>query len=304
MQEECEGLRAEFEGVPAAREQDVVVDFEIALAVVEVLAGGAASYEVSGDLKGGSGRERRLRSALPCVADAGFVQQIGAGGEGVGEAQIVLADEAVVAGFGKDEAADSLVAKIVDVGCEGERGEIFGRHLPVAAGGGDPEALRRRDCLQERDLVAVCVECDCVYDVELVDVTLFESESEAALLAHDGAGQFESVTPLACGSGGDGEGVGRIEDAVAVGEEEGSVEGVGAGLGDYLDGAAGEGWPAVFRREHVGVDANGGDGAFGRQSAAVLEAVDHDGGGGGIAASGGSEDLKLARKSSGSSGIC
>jgi hypothetical protein len=81
-----------------------------------------------------------------------------------------------------------------------------------------------------------------------------------------------------------------------VGEEEGSVEGIGAGPGDDFHGAASEGWPTVFGGKHVGVDANGGDGAFGGEGAAVSEAVDHDGGRGGIAAGSGSEDLKLAKE--------
>lgn len=116
VQEEGEGLRAELKGVLAVGEHDVVVDFEIALAVVEVLAGGAASYKVAGDLECGIGRERSLLSALPGVADTGFVQQIGAGSEGVGKAEIIFVDQTVVASFGKDEAPDSLIAEIVDVG--------------------------------------------------------------------------------------------------------------------------------------------------------------------------------------------
>lgn len=110
VQEEGEGLRAELKGVLAVGEHDVVVDFEIALAVVEVLTGGASSYEVAGDLKCSGGRERRLLGTLPCVADAGFVQEIGAGSEGVGKAEIIFVDQTVVASFGKDEAADSLIA--------------------------------------------------------------------------------------------------------------------------------------------------------------------------------------------------
>jgi hypothetical protein len=115
MHEYAERLGADFHLVLAACNHDVIVDLQIALAVVQVLTGGSAANEVPGHLDGRVRLERCLRGPLPGVADVGLVQCIRAQRLGVGQAQIILAHQARVSGLRKRKAADTLIAEVVDV---------------------------------------------------------------------------------------------------------------------------------------------------------------------------------------------
>ena len=120
VNKDAERLRADFPRLLVVRVEKVFVDFEVALAVVEILRGAAATEEETGDVEAGSGRERRLLGVFPGETDVGFVKEIDADGLGVGDAEVVLADGGVVAGAREDEPSDALVAEVVSM--RGERG--------------------------------------------------------------------------------------------------------------------------------------------------------------------------------------
>ena len=294
VNEDAERLRADFPGLLVVRVEEVFVDFEIALAVVEILRGAAATEEETGDVEAGSGRERRLRRVFPGEGGVGFVEEIDADGLRVGEAEVVLADGGVVAGAGEDEAADALVAEVVGVGGEGRGDDVGWGGLPVGAGGGDPETLRGGDGLVEGGWVRVRVECDGVDDVEFADVAFFEREEEVAAGFGDGAAELEAVTAAAGGRRDGGEGIVGVERAFAVGEKERAVNFGSTGFGVNLDAATGVGRVVVLGGKKIRRGYNSRDRGFGRKGAGVLEAVDGDAGGSGCATVGGGEDLELA----------
>ena len=72
VDEDAEGLRADFPGLLFVRVDEVLIDFEIALAVVELLRGAAAAEEESGDVEAGRGGERGLRGIFPGPGRRGF----------------------------------------------------------------------------------------------------------------------------------------------------------------------------------------------------------------------------------------
>ena len=154
VDEDAEGLRADFPGLLFVRVDEVFVDFEIALAVVELLRGAAAAEEESGDVEAGRGGERGLRGIFPGKPAWVSWRRFDADGLGVGGAQIVLADGGVVACVGEDKAADALVSEVVGVRGEGEGEDVGLCDLEIAASRGDPETLRRGDGLVKRGLVA------------------------------------------------------------------------------------------------------------------------------------------------------
>jgi hypothetical protein len=117
--------------------QDVVVHFEIALAILQMAGGSAASGKGAGHLQAGCGRERYIAGVLPGKADVGLVQKRRAQREDIGQPQVLLADRAVVTGFGEHQAAAAHVVGVVYVGGVGGGQHVFGlscqsvRTLPI-----------------------------------------------------------------------------------------------------------------------------------------------------------------------------
>ena len=294
VDEDAEGLRADFPGLLFVGVDEVLVDFEVALAVVELLRGAAAAEEESCDVEAGRGGERGLRGVFPGPGGVGFVKEVDADGLGVGGAEVVLADGGVVACVVEDEAAHALIREVVGVGGEGQGKHVGFCGLEVGAGGGDPEALGSGDGLMERGLVAAGVESNGVDDVEFVDVAFFEGEEEVAFGFGDGTAELEAIAALAGWSGDGGEGIGGVEDAVAVRQEKRAVNFGSTGLRVDLDASASIRRRIVFGGKKIGCGDNARDGAFGREGAGVLEAVDGDAGRAGSAAVGCGEDLQLA----------
>jgi hypothetical protein len=146
------------------------------------------------------------------------------------------------------------------------------------------------------DGVAGAVEGDGVDYGEVVDAAMLEGEGEVAADFADGAGELEAVTLLADGGFAGGERIAGVDPGTADGGEEGAVVGLLAGLGVDLDAAAVEGGLAVLGGELVGIDLDVGDGALGRETAAVLKSVDGDSGVGGISSGCGGELLEFAEE--------
>jgi len=214
VDEDAEGLRADFPGLLFVGVDEVLVDFEVALAVVELLRGAAAAEEESATLSWARWRAGTAR-CLSRSSGVGFVKEVDADGLGVGGAEVVLADGGVVACVVEDEAAHALIRELL-VLAEKDRVNMSDFVPGIGAGGGDPEALGSGDGLMERGLVAAGVESNGVDDVEFVDVAFFEGEEEVAFGFGDGTAELEAIAALAGWSGDGGEGIGGVEDAVAV----------------------------------------------------------------------------------------
>ena len=96
-------------------DQQVVIDLQVPLPVVQVLAARSAAGEITRDLnRRGRGQGKPLRP-FPGVANACFVQEIGAGHKRVAEAEIILAYPVCVTGLSQGEAAGALIPQIADI---------------------------------------------------------------------------------------------------------------------------------------------------------------------------------------------
>ena len=135
---------------------------------------------------------------------------------------------------------------------------------------------------------------DSVHHGKLIDLAVFEREGEVAAISANGPAELKAVTLFANGRAAEREGIFGVEEGGALGGEERAVELGLAGLGVDLDAAALVGRTLVFGGEEVGVDADEGDGGFGRDAACALESVDGDEGLAGSSACRCGEHLELA----------
>ena len=122
------------------------------------------------------------------------------------------------------------IGEFVDVGRKRNRRNIVWRDLPIGARRTDPQSLRCGDGLLNWCEIAIRAECYRVDHVELIYISLLQSNGEAGPFGCYRACEFKPVSLLACGGCRNRQRIVGIENAVAASEEQCPVEPVCARL--------------------------------------------------------------------------
>lgn len=127
-----------------------------------------------------------------------------------------------------------------------------------------PEPFREEVFRCRRAQIAIWSQLPCINDTEFVDVTFLKCQRKAALICDDWSTQLKPISPPPGRRRGDGKGIGGVEAAIAVRQEESAVKRRCTWLRGDLDSSSFGVRTFILGRDRIGVDADRCDGALWR----------------------------------------